>query len=126
MTFLSGVHFSLPVHTVNCAQTLKAIIMWRGTLSERIGCEAVGTAVDWMNGPFDANANVPAFPPNTDFTVPAEPCLSNPLYKRCGARFFGRNLHSRGVPLDPMHVRLKLYHACHQRHTSRVSTFLTG
>ena len=24
MTFLSGVHFFLPVHTVNCVQTLKA------------------------------------------------------------------------------------------------------
>lgn len=59
-----------------------AIIMWRGTLSESVGCEALGTAERWDTGPFLANANTPLFPPNTDFPVPAEPCLSDPLYKK--------------------------------------------
>jgi hypothetical protein len=28
--------------------------------------------------------------------------------------FSGRNLHTRGMPLDPTHVRLKPFHACNQ------------
>jgi hypothetical protein len=42
---------------------------------------------------------------------------------RCA--LFDRNLHSR-MPLDPMHVRLKLLHACDQWHSSRESTSLTS
>jgi hypothetical protein len=43
---------------------------------------------------------------------------------RCA--FFGRNLQSR-LPLDPTHVRLKLFHACDQWHSSRMFTpYLTG
>jgi hypothetical protein len=38
-------------------------------------------------------------------------------------RVFGRNLHSR-MPLDPTHVRLKLFHACDQWHSSRKFTLL--
>jgi tetratricopeptide (TPR) repeat protein len=45
------------------------------------------------------------------------------LRARCA--FSDRNLHSR-MPLDPMHVRLKLVHACDQWHSSRKSAFLTG
>lgn len=57
-----------------------AVIMWRGTLDERIGCEALGTTKHWAAGPFAPHADAPVFPPNTNFTVPAEPCLSNPVY----------------------------------------------
>jgi acyl-CoA synthetase (AMP-forming)/AMP-acid ligase II len=39
-------------------------------------------------------------------------------------RFLTRNLHSR-MPLDPTHVRLKLFHAYDQWHSSRESTRLT-
>jgi Xaa-Pro dipeptidase len=41
---------------------------------------------------------------------------------RCA--FFDRILHSR-MSLDPTHVRLKIYHACDQWHSSRESTPLT-
>jgi hypothetical protein len=44
---------------------------------------------------------------------------------RCGARF-STAISTRGMPLDPMHVRLKLLHACDQWHSSRASTPLTG
>jgi hypothetical protein len=50
----------------------------------------------------------------------ATPGIDSPY----GARFFGRKSHSR-MPLEPMHVRLKLLHACDQWHSSRVFTPLT-
>jgi hypothetical protein len=43
----------------------------------------------------------------------------------CGARF-PAEIYTRGCILDPTHVRLKLFHACDQWHSSRVSTPLTG
>ena len=43
---------------------------------------AVLTTSSHSEGPFDPHADAPAFPPNTDFPVPAEPCLSDPVYKK--------------------------------------------
>jgi hypothetical protein len=43
----------------------------------------------------------------------------------CAVRVFDRNLHSR-MPLVPTHVRLKLFHACDQWHSSRKFTPLTS
>ena len=57
-----------------------AIIMWRGTASEAVGCTALGRARDWRAGPFAPGAATPLFPPSTNLTVPAEPCLSDPAY----------------------------------------------
>jgi len=59
-----------------------AIVMWRGTADSKLGSIALGRAADWRQGPFDAGASTPIFPPSTNFTVPAEPCLSDPAYKR--------------------------------------------
>jgi hypothetical protein len=42
-----------------------------------------------------------------------------------GARFAGRNLHSR-MPLVPTPARLNLLHACDHWHSSRMCTPLTG
>ena len=59
-----------------------AIVMWRGTADSRRGSIALGRAADWRRGPFDAGASTPLFPPYTNFTVPAEPCLSDPAYMK--------------------------------------------
>ena len=59
-----------------------AIIMWRGSLPETVGCEALGTSPHYALGPFSANEDTPLFKPNTQYTVPPEPCLSDPLYKK--------------------------------------------
>jgi hypothetical protein len=107
----------LPIHTVNCVQTLKALFTFGTGLSytdfsltchqtTRVG-SGVGAAKSFTftcsvtnTGRLHGDEVVQVFH-SVSATIKA--AAKHPVH---GARFFGRNIHSR-MPLDPTHVRLK-------------------
>jgi hypothetical protein len=94
----SRVPLLLPVRTLNLIQTLKARLARRG---EAPGMLRGRTFQTDLNMKFRRAGNA------------------------YGARFTA-DVCTRGMPLDPTHVRLKFLHACDQWHSSRASTPLTG
>jgi hypothetical protein len=103
---LLGCPLFLPVHTVNCVQTLKAIN--HGAMFD----------VDLVSKLANLTGNEMRAASQIRYRTSGGQAFA----ARCA--FSDRILHSR-LPLDPTHVRLKLFHACDQWHSSRQCTALT-
>jgi hypothetical protein len=120
----------LPVHTVNCVQTLKAKFKTEKDSITRHDVE-VDTDVFFLN-----TANSKATETSTQFAITLKvdqafyedaASIVNSVLSPARCSFSGRNLHPR-MPLSftPLLLHLKLLHACGQCHSFRVSTPLTG